>query len=125
MISKSKLLCGLLLLALSAPGLAHSADVWSTRDKYLESTYLVFHTLDWLQTKDIAASKEYHETNLVLGRHPHQSTVDLYFIGTGLAHVGLVHLLPREYRPWFQAGTLALEVYCVQRNYSLGVRLKF
>jgi hypothetical protein len=122
---RKTLASSLLALSLSYSSFAIAGDAWSERDKYLEATYLTLHVVDWLQTKDIAARQGYYEMNPILGRHPSQSMVDLYFIGTGLAHVGLIHVLPKEYRPWVQGGTIALEIGCIGHNYSAGVKWRF
>ncbi len=107
--------------------ICQAADPWSERDKYLEATYFVFHLTDWAQTRDIESrsNEGYYETNKVLGKHPSLDQVNGYFIATGLLHLGIVHLLPKEYRPWFQIITIGVEVGCDVHNYSAGVRLKF
>jgi len=59
------------------------------------------------------------------GRHPHQDKVDIYFAGTLIAHTVVTHLLPKEWRPWWQAVTIGLEGSCVGWNFGGGVKVRF
>lgn len=113
-----------LVALLAAP--AHGADPWSARDVALQATYTALHVMDWGQTRYIATHPERHfERNPLLGRHPHKDKVDLYFAGTLVAHTVVTHLLPKEWRPWWQGVTIALEGSCVGWNIAGGVKVRF
>ncbi len=115
-----------LLVVLLVPLKVGAADQWSARDKYLETTFLAIDLMDWGLTRDVAVrDKEYHEYNPILGKHPSLDQVNAYFLATAMAHVGIVHFLPKEYRPWFQLLTIGASGYCVANNFSLGLRLRF
>lgn len=121
---KKALVIALLLLTAAMP--ARAADPWSTQDVALQATYTVLHVMDWGQTRYIAAHPDEHfERNPLLGRHPHKDTVDLYFAGTLVAHTVVTHLLPREWRPYWQAVTIGLEGSCVGWNFAGGIKVRF
>lgn len=113
-----------LLLAVFAP----LANAMSQDDILWETVYLASHVADWGQTRDIAAqcgSGSYIETNPVLGRCPSHSRVNLYFLSTALLHVGTVHLLPPQYRRWFQWGTTGMQLTYVNNNAEIGLQMRF
>ena len=59
--------------------------------------------LDMSQTLKIAREPDrYHEHNPILGNHPSESDVLIYFGVTWAAQTALVHILPSDYRPWAQ-----------------------
>jgi hypothetical protein len=112
----------LFLLLLVSP--AH-ADEWSRADSYREATYLVLHTMDWAQTREIARNPSYYEQNMMLGKHPSVREVDRYFAAMALAHIGVAYLLPAEWRRPFQYVTIGVELGWVSHNFSIGLRAKF
>lgn len=102
------------------------ADDWSTEDKQREAIFIATGAMDWLQTRNVARNPDgWHETNPILGRHPSIGRVNNYFLGAMLVHVGIVHLLPAEYRPVFQTITIFIEAGYVANNYQLGASTKF
>ncbi|MBW2610685.1 MAG: hypothetical protein JRC68_10140 [Deltaproteobacteria bacterium] len=113
----------MILLALCLPGCIHS-DPWTKTDKILEGTYLTLHCVDWLQTRS-ADWDEFYETNPILGRAPSKGKVDLYFLGTGILHPIITHVLPQKYRKYWQAVTIGMEAYTVGNNYHIGMRIGF
>jgi hypothetical protein len=119
----SKFIFVLLLLSSSA-----FADEWRTEDTYREVAYLTLHTIDWLQTREIAKNPDkWTEQNPIIGSpHPNIDRVDGYFALTALLHVGVAYALPAEWRKGFQYVTIARETYSVTRNYlSVGIRIPF
>jgi len=106
----------------------YAFDKWSKQDVVLQEIDTVFQVIDWLQTREIATNEDYYEAKLAskfIGSHPSTKAVDVYFLGTLLAKIGITHILPSKYRTYWQAGTIGLELYCVQHNYSIGIRIKF
>jgi hypothetical protein len=113
-----------ILFLMVSPALA--ADPWSKQDIALEGVYLALKTIDMGQTLDIAGQPDkYYEVNPVLGRQPSQSAVYAYFLTTSLLHIGVTHVLPAKYRPWFQGVTIGLSGACVIHNYSIGLQVRF
>ncbi len=111
----------LLIITLMITQSCTHSQPWSTQDKILQSTYLSLHTTDWAQTRNADWSTGLHETNPILGNSPSQSSIDIYFILTGLAHCLVTHILPPVYRPYWQGLTILLEGYCVGKNFQLGM----
>ena len=105
---------------------ANAADNWSNWDIARESIYLVLQDVDRRQT--ITASKEpwrFTEINPILGEHPSKKRINTYFITTALLHVGVTHLLPKEWRPAFQYFWIGVEVGAIANNHKIGIRISF
>jgi hypothetical protein len=117
---KAVLACVLSLAAFSA-----SAQPLDRKEWALEAGFLAAGLIDYGQTRDLKNHPNLHERNPFLGRHPSDDRIRNYFLAAGLAHMGITRLLPREYRPYWQWGTLVLEVGVVARNHSIGLRVDF
>jgi len=116
-----KLLIILLIPLLT--GCSH-LDPWTKTDKILEGSYLTLHCVDWLQTRS-ADWTEFEEKNPILGEAPSKGKVDLYFLGTGILHPVVTHILPQEYRKWWQIITIGIEAGTVANNFRIGMRIGF
>jgi hypothetical protein len=112
------------LIALSCSG-ALAAEPLNSKEWSLEAAWLFVGFIEYGQTLDIKNHPDLYERNPFLGKHPSDARVRNYHIVAGLAHVGMTRLLPREYRPYWQWGTLILEIGLVERNHRLGLRLDF
>jgi hypothetical protein len=137
-----KLFIVMLLLLFAVPC---KASDWSNTDTALEVTYAAVHVADWLQTRWISENHidkqwsvydhrkksnttytSYHqESNPFLGRNPSKKNVDAYFASTLVAHAAISYLLPKDYRPYWQAITIALEGSVVGYNINAGVGISF
>lgn len=105
---------------------AAHADEWTKQDIILESTWQVLQFVDWKQTRVIANHPElYEEKNPIFGSHPSTGKVDAMFAAGALLHVGITHVLPKEYRVYWQAVTIGMSAACVINNYSIGIRVGF
>jgi len=114
---------GSLVLLIVIQGCVHY-DKWSTADKWREAAYLTVHTADWLQTRN-ANWDEYYETNPILGRSPSTGKTDVYFAATGLLHVAVTHILPSDWRPWWQYISIGFESGVVANNFRIGMGFNF
>ena len=110
------------------------AGAWDKKDTTYEGLFLGTLTIDYLQTKKIVKSEDFHETNPILGRNPRQNTVDLYFLGCGVGHAAISYLLPNEYtvfgvktnpRRLWQVVWIGVEASRAVYNYNIGVRVLF
>jgi len=80
---------------------------------------------DWLQTREIARSDEFYETNPILGRHPSQSEVNQYFLACLVGYNLLTYHLKPEGAKWFSLAIGISQANTVQQNLSLGIEIKF
>jgi len=120
-----KHLLTLLLLPLILISCNHT-DPWTKQDKILEGTYLTLHTMDWMQTRSTDwKNSSLEEKNPILGESPSKTKTDVYFLVTGLLHVGITYVIPQKYRPYWQALTIGVEATTVGNNFSVGMRLGF
>lgn len=127
-----KLLLTTILLSVSLTLPAHSQafnltfDPWSKQDIALQTLYTGLHIIDWGNTLYIADNPyKFYETNPILGNHPSRGNVNLYFAGTLAASFLVTHILPKEYRPYFQTIIISLETAVMASNHSLGVGMRF
>lgn len=112
-----------------------AADKWTTEDTAWQVSAMALIVGDWGQTRYIAQHPiEYPESNPILGKHPRQGTVNLYFLGVLMVHPVVSYLLPAKAnvfgfdinpRRIWQAGTIGLEVYCVGSNAKAGIGFTF
>ena len=116
----------LLLTLLLLPMVAEARDSWTSEDTAREASYLILHTIDWGQTRHISNNCDrFREGNVFLGDCPSLKEVDQYFALTGLAHVGISYVLPREWRKAWQYITIGIETGAVGHNYKAGVSIDF
>lgn len=99
-----------------------------------ESLYLVAHTADWLQTRDISTrctpdvvtgSYALSETNPILGKCPSLGAVNVYFLATYAARLAIIAALPPQAKVFAQYVTIGLEVGVASRNARMGVQFRF
>jgi hypothetical protein len=112
-----------LLAFLLCLGLA-AGQPWTPQDKILEGTALAAWACDWAQTSDIHRYDR-HETNSFLGRHPEQSTINMYFLAGAALHVVIADQLSGKWRTVWQCSWIELETTAVERNCRLGIRVSF
>jgi hypothetical protein len=130
LVQSARMKAALICLVFLVSATVHASD-WTTGDTVRESIYMTLHTIDYGQTRYSAKhphdanQKGYKEDNPFLGNHPEQYEISRYFILTGVLHVGISYLLPREYRVPFQYVTIGVESIYVLRNYSIGVKISF
>jgi hypothetical protein len=84
----------------------------------------VLYTLwiDCHQTLQIKDHPELHETNPILGRHPSDVKVIVYFVLCATALALITIFCPRPLLSIaVMSGTLSLEVWVIRRNFKLGL----
>lgn len=115
----------LIILLLLITSTVH-ADEWTTADTKREAAYLTLHTVDWLQTRNIARSPDqFYETNAVLGKHPSIGQVNSYFIATAALQFAIARVLPAEYRSAFQYLSIGHDFGYVSHNFKIGISVKY
>ena len=117
-----KLLLSLLLLTL--PTLSKAND-WTTNDTIRQTAVLSTFSLDYAQTRDIKNHAWAYETNPILGRHPSDRRITLYFLSASVIHTGIAYKLPPDWRRGFQYTTLALQLAVIAHNKKIGLRFEF
>lgn len=112
-----------LAFLLTLPAIAQ--DPWSKGDCAWEAANAAVAVADWGQTLSIQSKAGCWEQNPMIGRHPTRGHVNRYFAASIALHAGIVWMLPRKWRPTFQAFTLGWEVGIVAHNAHLGLRVTF
>jgi len=121
MVKIRSLSIGLILIAIG--GCIHT-DPWTKTDKAMEGVYMALHAMDWNQTRNADWDK-FYEKNPILGSAPSKLKTDLYFLTTGLLHPLVTHILPQEWRVYWQSITIGMEVYTVGNNFRIGMGFGF
>jgi hypothetical protein len=142
---KSFILLSIMLCATNS----FAFDDWSKQDVAMQVTYSIVHIIDWGQTRDISrhknqtefdslpsnearqkylaeyGSKTYTEINPILGKRPSILKVDSYMATTLVLNAVVTHVLPSDYRPYWQGLGIAFEVWVVGSNYNLGLKMNW
>uniref|UniRef100_A0A6H1ZMG4 Uncharacterized protein n=1 Tax=viral metagenome TaxID=1070528 RepID=A0A6H1ZMG4_9ZZZZ len=108
------------------PHCSCAADPWTKSDTVREAAFQTLHAVDYLQTRTIARHPEkYYERNPVLGKHPSEENVIVYFAAGAVAHGVISYYLPDPYRQIFQYVTIGLSSACVLNNFNIGLRVSW
>ena len=95
---------------------------WTPANTVCQGIYMTEHLVDWAQTKKIARSQNYYEMNPLMGKHPSQSTVDLYMGLSMFATLAISAMLTPKYRSTFQGFLLTIKTGLIIHNYQIGIR---
>lgn len=114
-------------LALVAPGAAFAGGDWTGTDTAWEAGFLGVLSVDCVQTWKGSGADPAHfqEGNPFLPEHPSKGAIVATCAAVGVGHGLISYALPPEYRRGWQAGTIAVELIVVGRNYHAGVRISF
>jgi hypothetical protein len=99
---------------------------WTGEEKAWLGTAAAFTVADWATTRDLSRryNEGYYENNPVLGKHPSTGRVDLYFVSAGLIGYAIADNLDQNRKTFLQAWT-AVEIFYVNRNLNIGLKMKF
>jgi hypothetical protein len=106
-------------LVMGCSSIQHNIKTWDTKDTLMQASCAALVAVDTVQTANNAKAnwKGYDETNLVMGRHPHQDTVYGYMAGIFIAHTVLAVIMPQSWRVYWQVGAcIAPESYATTSN---------
>jgi hypothetical protein len=82
--------------------------------------------IDAAQTRRLARGgwRDFEETNVILGKHPSEGSINTYTAVAGLAVLGVAAAAPKRVRPWVLGAALAVEVYALAAMSRSGVAIK-
>lgn len=117
----------LILTMLIVPAHATAGEPWSDAERGLFALNLGVTFLDYKQTIQIARDGpatgwRVYETNPIIGSHPSEEWVTLYFAGMVVAQYYIADLLKPEYRKLFLVASILIESALVKQNLRLGLR---
>lgn len=122
--ARAAVLLGALALSL-APAIAVAADPLTPAGLAAELAFDGACLLDYRQSTDIANHAGMYETNQILGDHPSGARLRAYFVGAIALHFAITRMLSGSARNVWQGASLVIELGQVQRNASLGLRVRF
>jgi hypothetical protein len=104
---------------------------WTKAEIAKEAAWEALHLIDYRQTVQTARNPDqYFEYNPLLGEHPSEGRVNVYFIGWAILHPIITDILPREKtllgvqampRAFWQNISLVVSGACVINNFSIGL----
>jgi hypothetical protein len=105
---------------------ALAADKWTREDIALEFVFGGLLLCDYRQTKYIAEHPEtYYEKNFLLGKHPSVGEVNTHFLSSLILHAGITHILPQEYRKYWQGIWIIKEADSISGNLGIKINIEF
>ena len=99
---------------------------WTAEHKTLAVTTGALLAADWLQTRQIAKNPDkFHEYNPILGEHPSQGKVNLYFLAAAGGLLLLADFLPADYRTGLMYGIVVVQAAAVANNLHEGISIRW
>ena len=99
---------------------------WTAEHKTLAVTTGALLAADWLQTRQIAKNPDkFHEYNPILGEHPSQGKVNLYFLAVTGGLLLIADFLPTEWRTPTLYAVSAVQAVAVSNNLSHGISIRW
>lgn len=96
---------------------------WTKGEKVAGAAFVVAHTANWYSTKRHQSFDNITEMNPILGERPSQEQIAGYFLLSGLAGLGIAHIMP-EYRYWILAPYTATNFYFTYHDMRLMRNMK-
>jgi hypothetical protein len=81
--------------------------------------------IDYKQTLDIKNHHDLHETNVIIGAHPTDNQVKMYFTSVAIGQAVLAYTMPKDKRNMIENGVILLEIAVTKHNQSIGIHYKF
>ena len=101
-------------------------STWSRHDTYRHAALTAAFAVDYAQTMKVAREPEnFSENNPILGDHPSEQEVTLYFATTYALTTATAMLLPPEYRKWFQYIIIGGQTAVIANNLHAGLGFGF
>jgi hypothetical protein len=116
----------IILISLALISTTTQAQSWTVEERAWGVAAGALLLADWATTRYGSRhwNEGYHETNPLMGRHPHQDRVDLHFLIAIPAVYLFADYIP-AYRREFLMGVTALELGYVANNLRIGWQIKF
>lgn len=93
---------------------SHVAQAQGEKTLYIVSNGLL--VADWLTTHELVIHRDYHETNIILGRHPSQNDINVYFSFVLAANYLLYKTLPLDSKKSYLYAVILIETTVVGLN---------
>ena len=91
---------------------------WTNREKAAAGFFLAGHTLDAFSTEAFLDKPGYYELNPIMGEHPSDRKVIIYFSITGIIALAICHLYPKLRAPVLMTYG-GINWYWALHNYSM------
>ncbi len=109
-------------LSLCCPTSSYSFGSWNQETTARELCFLFSLSTDWKQTLEIAKNPDkYSEANPILGEHPDERKVHMYFAGCALTHALIAYMLPPEYSKLWQVTWIGIQSSVTDHNHDNGI----
>ena len=116
-------------ITFSVPATAQVFDSnapWTDEQKVVAAGAGVLLAADWLQTRQIAKHPDqFQEYNPILGEHPSQGKVNLYFLVATGGLLLIADFMPNEWRTTALYAVAAVQTLAVSNNLSHGISIRW
>lgn len=114
---------GIFLLALVLfPSQSFAFGSWNQETTARELCFLFTLSHDWQQTLDISKNPDkYSEANPILGSHPNEGKVHMYFASCALTHALVAYMLPPRYSKLWQITWIGIQSSVTDHNSGNGL----
>jgi hypothetical protein len=121
--SRMKNCCAITLCVLMlTPSFSFAFGSWNQETTARELCFLYSLSKDWRQTLEISKNpQKYSEANPILGEHPNEGKVHMYFAGCALSHALIAYMLPPEYSKIWQATWIGIQSSVTDGNHDNGI----
>jgi len=106
--------------------IASGCATWTKQDTYRHAALTTLFAVDYAQTMKIAREpNRFEEKNPIIGSHPNEQEVTLYFAGTYALTTVTAMFIPPKYRRWFQYIVIGGQSVCILNNLYVGLGMGF
>ena len=102
-----------------------NADEWTYSDTVMQTGYSLILISDWNQTLGIDSHDNLKESNKILGEHPSDDKINLYFASILYGHYYIAKKLDQPYRFMWQLILASHHYDAVQTNKRNGLYVDF
>lgn len=105
------------------PASSFAFGSWNQETTARELCFLFTLSKDWQQTVDISKNPDkYSEANPILGEHPDEDKVNMYFAGCALTHALIAYMLPPEMSKVWQVTWIGIQSSVTEHNHDNGLK---
>ena len=112
----------LIFVSLLFPTNLYAFGSWNQETTARQLCFLFTLSTDWQQTLNISKNPEkYNEVNPILGSHPDENKVHMYFASCAITHALISYMLPAEYSKIWQVTWIGIQSSVTDHNKNNGI----
>lgn len=114
-----RIICIICLMLIGGCSLVPHPRPWTKREKLAATFFIAAHTANAISTEAHQNQPDlYYETNPIMGRHPSDTEIVMYFSITGIGALLIAHFYP-ELREPLLIGYGSINTYLTIKDYKM------